>query len=151
MKQGYYLMAILSFAILCFSNTVFAQITETDKKEQEEVLQKDPQNFAAHFIVGAYYYNMAIEPHEETTKMGLVEYLEDGRPYEEKKEKYLKMALPYFENAYAVNNKDIQVKNLLKTIYQEIGEVPRVKASTEEINAAFEAKLSKIEFQKIEK
>lgn len=128
---------------------VFAQqITEEDKAGQEEVLAEDPRDFAANFVVGAYYYNKAIPPHTETTKMNLVQYLDDGKSYEERKEEFLKKSLPYFENAYAVKQ-DAQVKEVLKNIYQNIGMLPTFRATPDELNMLLEEKLSEIEFKEI--
>jgi hypothetical protein len=131
-------LAVVLFA-LAFTSVSYAQsdITEEDKNQQLERLKEDPRDFAANFIVGAYYYNMAIEPHAETTKMKLIEYIEDGRPYESKKEGSLKKAQPYFENAYVINKTDPRVKEVLKDIYQHL-------------EAKLQEKLSKLEFKNIE-
>ena len=139
--------------VISFSTSYFAvaqEINEEMKNEQEEVLKENPKDFGANYVVGAYYYNMAVDPHEETTKMTLTEYLEDGKPYEEKKEGFLKKALPYFENAYAINKNEPHVKQTLKKIYMELGMIKKYRATSEEINKQFEAKLSTIEFKKIE-
>ncbi|MCU0447347.1 MAG: hypothetical protein MUE85_20820 [Microscillaceae bacterium] len=125
------------------------EITEEDKNQQELRLKEDPKDFAANFIVGGYYYNLAIDPHAETTKMKLVEYIEGGDPYEKKKEAFLKKALPYFENAYAINNSDERVKKVLKDIYQHLGVIKRFRAKPDEINAQLTEKLKTIEFKPI--
>ncbi len=136
-------------SLLCGYQGVFAQqITEADKTGQEEVLAEDPRDFAANFVVGAYYYNKAIPPHSETTKMNLVEYLDEGKSYEERKEEFLKKSLPYFENAYAVK-KDTQVKEVLKNIYLNIGMLPTFRATPEEMDMLLEEKLNEIEFKEI--
>ncbi len=109
-------MPLTCLLFLLLSTASYAQdISEADKKEQEEVLKQDPRDFAANFILGGYYYNLAIEPHKETTKMRLVEYLDEGEPFEKKKNGYLKQALPYFENCYAIGKDgDPRVKATLK-------------------------------------
>ncbi|TAE18914.1 MAG: hypothetical protein EAZ95_02980 [Bacteroidetes bacterium] len=140
-------LACLFFALI--GTAGYAQdISEADKKEQEDVLKKDPRDFAANFILGAYYYNLALEPHKETTKMKVIEYLEQGEPFEKKKIGYLKQALPYFENAYAVGkDSDPRVKNVLKDIYQHLGMVRFYRVSPEEVEAQLREKLSKIQFK----
>lgn len=145
------IMPLACLLFLLISTASYAQdISETDKKEQEEVLKQDPRDFAANFILGAYYYNLAIEPHKETTKMKLVEYLETGEPFEKKKIGYLKQALPYFENAYAIGKDgDPRVKAALKDIYQHLGMIRVIRATPEEIEAQMREKLSKIQFKAI--
>jgi hypothetical protein len=123
-------------------------ISEADKKEQEEVLKKDPRDFAANFILGAYHYNMAIDPLKETSKMKLVEYIDEGKPYDSKKNGYLKQALPYFENCYAIaKDADPRVKSVLADIYKHLGMIRYYHVSTEEIDAQLREKLSKIQFK----
>lgn len=140
----------LAFVFLLATTLVNAQqITETDKEEQESVLKEDPRNFAANFVVGAYYYNLAVPPHEETTKMNLIQYLGEGESYEEKKEDFLKKSLPYFENAYAVQ-KDDRVKEVLKNIYQHLGMLPTFRVTEDELAQILEDKLNQIEFKAIE-
>lgn len=125
------------------------EITEEDKNLQELRLKEDPRDFAANFIVGGFYYNLAVDPHLETTKMKLMEYLESGTPYEKKKEAFLKKALPYFENAYAIDKSEPRVKEVLKDIYQHLGMVKMFRAKPEEIQAQLDEKLKVIEFKPI--
>ncbi len=146
LPSTFFLVVIFSVAT---TRTQAQQITETDKEEQEAVLKEDPRNFAANFVVGAYYYNLAVPPHEETTKMNLIQYLDDGEPYENKKEDFLKKSLPYFENAYAIQ-KDPRVKEVLKNIYQHLGMLPTFRVTEAELNQILEDKLNQIEFKAIE-
>jgi hypothetical protein len=143
----------LLIAVLVAGFTAFGEaqndITEEDKNQQEQRLKEDPKDFAANFVVGGYYYNMAVDPHTETTRMKLVEYIEGGDPYEKKKEAFLKKALPYFENAYAINNSDDRVKKVLRDIYQHLGMIKRFRAKPEEIKAQLDEKLKAIEFKPI--
>lgn len=149
MKLFTYAFACLfSFAWISVSQAQ-EEITEEDKNQQEKVLKQDPKDFAANYIVGAYYYNLAVDPHMETTKMKIIEYLEEGSPYEKKKDAFLKKALPYFENAYAVQ-KEQRVTNVLKTIYQELGTLKKTRISAEELQKQLQAKLDTIEFKPIE-
>jgi hypothetical protein len=142
-------LACLFFALI--GTAGYAQdISEADKKEQEDVLKKDPRDFAANFILGAYYYNLALEPHKETTKMKLTEYMEGGDAFEKKKNGYLKQALPYFENAYAVGkDSDPRVKATLKNIYQHLGMLRVARMSPEDVEAQLREKLSKIQFKSV--
>ncbi|TAE73358.1 MAG: hypothetical protein EAZ85_07225 [Bacteroidetes bacterium] len=126
------------------------EITENDKKQQEERLKEDPKDFAANFVVGAYYYNMALAPQEETSKMKVVGYMTEGKPYDKTKASYLQKALPYFENAYAIQKDNSNVKDILKQIYQQTGQLAMSKVSTAEIDAKLQEKLDKIEFKTIE-
>ncbi len=150
MKKLIYLFLVFAMNLL-FSNTILAQdITEKDMQDQLLRLKEDPKDFAANFIVGGFYYNLASEPQTEASKMKLVEYLTQGTPYEEKKQTLLKKAMPYFENAYAINKTDTRVVNVLKAIYQNTGEVKLYRRKPEEIQAQFQEKLNKIEFKTIE-
>ncbi|GAB4404018.1 MAG: hypothetical protein OHK0053_29280 [Microscillaceae bacterium] len=129
------------------------QITEKIKNEQEEVLKEDPRNFAANYVVGAYYFNQAIPPHLQTTTMTLTQYLDEGNPLEEEKKKSLRKALPYFENAYALNKNETRIKDILLKIYQHLGMLPFARNNTESekqlINEALAEKLKAIQFQEI--
>ncbi len=150
MKKINYLFSLL-LGILLSTNAVLAQdITEKDMKDQLQRLKEDPKDFAANFIVGGFYYNLANEPQTEASKMKLVEYLTQGQPFEQKKQTLLKKALPYFENAYAINKSDTRITNVLKTIYQNLGEVKLYRRKSEEIQAQLQQKLDKIEFKAIE-
>jgi tetratricopeptide (TPR) repeat protein len=152
MKNNIYkIVGLLLLLITSFSMS-FAQddISQATKDEQEQVLKQNPKDFGANYVMGAWYYNQAIDPHLETTKMGLVEYLYDGEPYEQQKQGFLKKALPYFENAYAIDSTNIQVKEVLKSIYQHLGMIPMYKATPEEINQELESKLTTIEFKEVE-
>ncbi len=155
MKRGNFLRRWLLlatfFSITILSTGVQAQdeITEQDKEEQELVLKEDPKNFAAHYIVGAYYYNLAVEPHLATTRMNLNDYLREGKTLEEQKTGFLKQALPYFENAYSIKPDHAEVKEILKNIYQQVGEVPLNKTNEQEVEAKFQEKLNQIEFKTI--
>jgi hypothetical protein len=155
MKQFIQKLLFLGVAIfaLALTSVSYAQsdITEEDKNQQEQRLKEDPRDFAANFIVGAYYYNASIEPHAETTKMKLVEYIEEGAPYEKKKEDLLKKSLPYFENCYAINaNSDPRIKEVLKDIYQHLGMLPTARVTTEQLESQLQGLLSKIQFKNIE-
>ena len=145
------IMPLACLFFLLLSTTSYAQeISENDKKEQQEVLAKDPRDFAANFILGAYFYNLAIDPHKETTKMKLVEYMEEGEPFEKKKIGYLKQALPYFENCYAIGkDSDPRVKSVLKDLYQHLGMIRVIRATPEDVEAQLREKLSKIQFKAI--
>ena len=150
MKRFFYqTMALACLFFVTFSTASYAQdISEEDKAEQEKVLKQDPRDFAANFILGAYYYNLALEPHKETAKMKLVEYLDEGEPFEKKKNGYLKQALPYFENCYAIGKDgDPRVKATLKNIYQHLGMIRSSRVSADEIEAQLREKLSKIQFK----
>jgi hypothetical protein len=149
-KSSFLVIGLLWMALILGSyHGVFAQqITEEDKTGQEEVLKEDPRDFAANFVVGAYYYNKAIPPHKETTEMNLIQYLDEGKSYEDKKEDFLKKSLPYFENAYTIK-KDVQVKEVLKNIYQNIGMLPTFRVTPEELDTLLEEKLNELEFKEI--
>lgn len=141
---------ILGFLLGLF-NKVFAQeITEEDKVSQEQVLREDPRNFSANFIVGAFYYNRAIEPHQKTVQMQLNQYLSEGQSYEAEKNEFLRQSLPYFENAYLIRPDDPQVRQVLKLIYQHLGMIAREpRANPEEIESQFQEKLDTLEFQEL--
>lgn len=126
-----------------------SEITEKDKMEQEKVLEQDPKNYAALFVVGAYYYNQAVDPHVEASKMKVTDYLENGESLENKKEAFLQKALPYFENAYAVAEDKNRVKGILQGIYQQLGLIPNARITTDEVRSKLDAKLSEIEFKDI--
>ncbi|NJL12252.1 MAG: hypothetical protein HC913_04115 [Microscillaceae bacterium] len=129
------------------------QITEKIKNEQEEVLKEDPRNFAANYVVGAYYFNQAIPPHLQTTTMTLTQYLDEGNPLEEEKKKSLRKALPYLENAYALNSNERRIKEILLNVYQHLGMLPFARNNTEAekqlIQEGLEQKLKAIQFQEI--
>lgn len=138
------------FFFISFSFVLNAQeITENDKKQQEERLKEDPKDYAANFVVGAYYYNMALAPQEETSKMKVVGYMSEGKPYDKTKASHLQKALPYFENAYAVQ-KNENVKEILKQIYQQTGQLSMSKVGAAEIESKLQERLDKIEFKTIE-
>ncbi len=145
--NAFFLVAVPFFATVTIAYS--QQITEADKEEQEAVLKEDPRNFAANFVVGAYYYNLAVPPHEETTKMSLIQYLDGGEPYENKKEDFLKKSLPYFENAYAIQ-KEPRLKVVLKNIYQHLGMLPTFRVTEAELSQMLEDKLNQIKFKAIE-
>lgn len=142
---------ILVFIILTFtiSQSFGQEITEDIKNEQEKVLKEKPKNFAANYIVGAYYYNEAVNPHKETTEMKLPEYLSEGGPYETKKAALLKKALPYFENAYVINKTNPNLKTALSNIYKHLGMVEMFRVSDEEIAKQVQAKLDNLTFKNI--
>lgn len=138
------------FFFISFSFVLNAQeITENDKKQQEERLKEDPKDYAANFVVGAYYYNMALAPQEETSKMKVVGYMSEGKPYDKTKASHLQKALPYFENAYAIQ-KNENVKEILKQIYQQTGQLSISKVGAAEIESKLQERLDKIEFKTIE-
>lgn len=149
MKPKLNLIFILFQLFCCFS--VFAQfeITEEDKKNQELRLKEDPRDFAANFVVGAWYYNQAVDPHTETTKMNFPEYIEKGTSLEKQKKDFLIKSLPYFENAYTIK-KDDQVKEVLKNIYQQLGYIKANRATPKQIEAELEARLNQITFKPLE-
>ena len=146
------ILCLALFATTMVFNTIYAQsseITEKDKAEQESVLKQEPKNYAANFVVGAYYYNLAVAPHTEASKMKVIDYLENGEPLEKKKVEFLKKALPYFENAYAVAEDKNRVKEILKGIYQQLGDIPNARITDEEVEQKLKAKLSEIQFKEI--
>lgn len=148
----FFKVLLIQVSILLFIQTYsYAQqeITEEDKAQQMQVLKENPKNFDAHYLIGAYYYNKAVEPHVETTQMGLEEYLKKGDVLEKEKQKYLRQALPYFENAYVINSKSLQVRQILKTIYQQLGDVPSAKASEREMEEALDKRLKTLEFKTV--
>jgi|GEM_PF-2843016 len=152
MKRYFYqTIALTCLFLIAFSTTSHAQdISEADKTEQEKVLKQDPRDFAANFILGAYYYNLAIAPLEETNKMKVVEYIENGQPFDKKKNAYLTKALPYFENCYAIGKDgDPRVKSTLKSIYQHTGVLRSSRITPEDLEAQLRDKLSKIQFKAI--
>lgn len=125
------------FIVFCvFASNCFAQdITETMKKEQEEVIKilkkgnmwkeksMEKEFFSAHLVVGLYYYNQAIPHHEEMSKGGLNDHLSENpnlKSIEMKQNQYLAKSLPYLENAYFLQKND-DVGNLLKDIYEVMG------------------------------
>ena len=139
--------------IVSVSTTTYAQdITEEDFKEQQLVLKENPKDFGANWLHGAWYYNQAIPPHMETTKMGVVEYLKEGEPYEKKKEDLLKKSLTYFENAYALANAEQKnnLKDIFRRLYQELGVIPKAKTNQKQIDATLDAKLAEIVFKEID-
>jgi hypothetical protein len=143
----YFLFSTLFLGFISLTNA--QEITETDKKQQEERLKEDPKDFAANFLVGAYYYNMAINPQEETSKMKVVGYMSEGKAYDKIKASYLAKAQPYFENAYTIQ-KDERVKEILKNIYEQTGQLRYSKISKEENEQKLQEKLDKLEFKTIE-
>lgn len=150
MKKITYLLSAVLGLFLSVSPILAQEITEKDLNDQLQRLKEDPKDFAANFVVGGFYYNMANEPQTESSKMKLVEYLTQGQPFEQKKQTLLKKALPYFENAYAINKSDTRVANVLRVIYQNTGEVKLYRRKAEEIQAQLQQKLDKIEFKPIE-
>lgn len=140
---GIFLLSAWSYGFAQDSN----EITEKDRKEQEEVLKLDSANFGAHYVIGAYYYNQAVDPHQKASKMKLTEYLENGKSLEEEKAGYLKKALPYFENAYAIKNDHKRIKDVLKNIYQQLGMLPTARVTPGELNSMFADKLEVITFK----
>ncbi len=150
MKRFFYqTIAFVCLFFVAFNANTFAQdISEADKTEQEKVLKQDPRDFAANFILGAYYYNLALAPHQESNKMKLVEYLDGGEPFEKKKNAYLKQAMPYFENCYAIGKDgDPRVKKVLKDIYQHNGMIRTSRITPEDLDTQFREKLAKIQFK----
>ena len=147
--QNSFLLACLLF--LATYSVGFAQdITEKDKTEQEEVLKEDPRNAAANFVLGAYYYNQALAPHQETTKMNLVDYMKDGKAFENKKEVLMKKSLPYLENYYAITrNGDPRAKEVLKSVYQHLGMIRMQRISNEDLEKQLQEKLAKVEFKAV--
>ncbi|MDX2302017.1 MAG: hypothetical protein NW226_04415 [Microscillaceae bacterium] len=149
----FYFRSFLPFAgmllIMGYSSGLAQEITEQDKKNQEEVLKQDPKNYGALFVVGAYYYNLAVDPHVQASNMKLNEYLEKGETLEKKKEDYLKKALPYFENAYTVAEDKDRVKDILKGIYQQLGIIPSARITDTDLNTKLNEKLSSIQFKEI--
>ncbi len=145
-KNAYFL-ALVFLVLIGFQGIQAQEITDEIKDEQLQVLQEDPRDFNAHFIVGAWHYNQAIAPHKKTLKMDLSEYLSNGAALEAEKAVHLKAALPYFENAFAIDRNKAQVKDVLKVIYKQLGKLPVARATDTEVDQKFDGLLGKIEFQ----
>ena len=125
-----YLLLFLVIGI-CSNQALAQDITMQDKTQQEEVIQmlkksdkwkkfnKEQEYFSAHYIVGAYYFNKAVEYHKELTEMTLVDYLNSKKntEIESKQNEFLKKALPYLENAYLLKKSNSSIENILKDIY----------------------------------
>lgn len=136
------LLASLFIAFCVFASNGFAQeITETVKKEQEEVIKilkkdnmwkekgKEKEFFSAHVIVGLYYYNQALPIHEEISKGDLNDHIKEDpklKDLEMKQNQYLSKALPYFENAYYIQRND-KVGNKIKDIYKVMGKKKKLE------------------------
>ncbi len=107
-------------------------------KNYAQVLAKDPNNGTALYSSGALYYNKAAIISKEANKLAN-DYTKDGtRKYNEKKaemESYFDKALPYFERADAVDNKDVNTLIALKEIYAKKGNFEKSNAAKARLEA----------------
>lgn len=104
-------------------------------KEYEKALVLDPNNKDANYSMGAFYYNQAADT---------IAWANDNIPptdfaaYDAVKaaaDELFKKAIPYLEKSHALNPKDINVLNTLKTIYYRLGDIPKHDAIKAELDA----------------
>ncbi|HOE04145.1 MAG TPA: tetratricopeptide repeat protein [Bacteroidales bacterium] len=104
-------------------------------KEYEKALELDPNNADAIYSMGAFYYNQAADT---------IAWANDNIPptdfaaYDAVKaaaDELFKKAVPFLEKSHALNPKDINVLNTLKTIYYRLGDIPKHDAIKAELDA----------------
>jgi len=104
-------------------------------KEYEKALELDPNNADAIYSMGAFYYNQAADT---------IAWANDNIPptdfaaYDAVKaaaDELFKIAIPFLEKSHALNPKDINVLNTLKTIYYRLGDIPKHDAIKAELDA----------------
>ncbi len=104
----------------------------------EKALDQDPNYFDAIYSIGQLYYNKAAQLTQEMNALA-DDYTKEGTTkYEEKKEQSDEMfekALPYFQKAEAINDKDMNTLIALKEIFARKNDFEKSNMYKERIDA----------------
>ncbi len=99
----------------------------------------DSTNFDAIYSIGALYYNSAANYTKEINKYANDFSAEGTKKYNELKAKMVDLftqALPYFEKAYSINDKDLSVLQALSEIYARKDMLDKSNIYREKLKAA---------------
>ncbi len=103
--------------------------------EYLKALELDPENADANYSMGAFYYNQAADTLEwANVNIPPTDFTAFEAVVAASKELF-KKAIPYLEKSHAINPKDINVLNTLKTIYYRLGDMPKHDAIKAELDA----------------
>ncbi|HQP04228.1 MAG TPA: tetratricopeptide repeat protein [Bacteroidales bacterium] len=103
--------------------------------EYLKALELDPENADAIYSMGAFYYNQAADTLEwANVNIPPTDFTAFEAVVAASKELF-KKAIPYLEKSHAINPKDINVLNTLKTIYYRLGDMPKHDAIKAELDA----------------
>ena len=98
------------------------------QKYYQDVLDKDPKNFDAKYSMGALYYNKAATYVDVLNELS-ADFSPAGiKKYDAKKaemDDLFKHALPFFEEAEALNDKDLNTVIALKEIYARLNDLEK--------------------------
>jgi tetratricopeptide (TPR) repeat protein len=92
----------------------------------KKALELQPDNFENNLYLGALYYNTAIEINKKIINLPLDAEAEYNKLVEERNQLYAD-ALPYFEKAHALNDKDVPTMQALKEIYAKQNNFEKMK------------------------
>jgi tetratricopeptide (TPR) repeat protein len=87
----------------------------------KKAIQLDPKNMESQFNLGVYYFNRGADILKKTNAMDIPTYQAKGKKMEADAQNEFKLALPYFEACYQLNNKDEGVQKSLKNTYERLG------------------------------
>jgi len=105
-----------------------AEYRESAESYYQQVLEMDPKNFDATYSIGALYYNKAASYVDVLNELS-ADFSPAGiKKYDAKKEEMdglFKQALPFFEDAEGLNNKDLNTVIALKEIYARLNNLEK--------------------------
>lgn len=87
----------------------------------KKAIKLDPKNLESQFNLGVYYFNRGADLLKKTNDMDIPTYQAKGKKLEADAQNEFKLALPYFEACYQINNKDEGVQKSLKNCYERLG------------------------------
>ena len=111
---------------------------DSAKDYYNQVTQKDPSNFDAIYSIGALYYNKAASYVDKLNELAADLTPAGMKAYDDTKAEMDKLfgeALPYFEQADSINNKDRNTLIALKEIYARLNNLEKSEEYKQRLEA----------------
>ncbi len=105
-----------------------AEYRESAESYYQQVLDLDPKNFDATYSIGALYYNKAATYVDELNELSADFSAAGIKKYDAKKAEMdglFNQALPFFEKAESMNEKDLNTVIALKEIYARLNDLEK--------------------------
>ena len=104
-------------------------------KAYKEAIEVNPEYFDAVFNVGVTYYNQGAAIWNKASNMDLSTYQKQGKKVEAEAKKFFTDAIPYFEQASALQPEDRQVLETLAQAYQRLNNVKKFDETQAKLDA----------------
>jgi len=116
---------------------LYEQVENADKalESYKKAYAIDKNNYDAVYSLGAFYFNKGVKIGKEAANLDYKEYQKRGKEIEDKASLEFKAAIPYFEEASKLDQKNIDLLNALKAAYSKTGDTKKAAEMQVKIDA----------------